>query len=743
MTFVYPLLLSGLALIGIPILVHLIMRQKPKQLPFPAMRFLLQKHRTNQRKLQLRHLLLLALRIGLVGAICLALARPKVFSDRLNLSSDRPAAVAMVFDTSPSMGYESGNRSRLDEAKRRAYEVLDMLPEGSRVAVLDTAEPGGEWLASPSLARERIAKLELRPANNPVTTQLTPAYDLLAKLDQDAEAGDEAPARFLYVFSDRTQACWDPGQVENLRRLRDRIPAPGALSMFVDVGVESAADLAITNLEMARQVIAANERAILRATVRATGAPYDTEVLCTLDDQEPAERKPVKLEPGQSIVLSFERRGLPPGLHQAKVSLATADALSFNNARFATFEVRKARRVLTLTDDPRNAHIWRLALTTQDAFACEVKSPDDPSVRAATPADLADYQAICLLSVRRPSNDLWEKLFAYVGQGGGLAIIPGSNPDLTAYHSEPSRRLVSGTLVKVVAAPSDSGVTWSGETYQHPVMAPFHEWKTSGTIDFLKPGLHPAVFRYWDVQPDQKTVVVSYADKENRPALLEANFDRRSIRGRVLLFTTAFDDAHIQPGGPKGERWNDYLQTSFYFVLVQKTVGYLAGDAEERVFNYLSGQSVPVQLPTAPRSGTFTLDGPGITRAEGNIARPETQAQLQISQGVQPGNYQLKSPDGQAIASFSLNVPAEESQLAQVPKEQIEALFGADSVLPLDRKASLARTLESHWNQPIELLPWIMILVLLALAFENLLANKFYRTEKPEGGSEASKQRTE
>jgi hypothetical protein len=741
MTFVYPLLLSGLALVGIPILVHLIMRQKPKRLPFPALRFLLQKHRTNQRKLQLRHLLLLALRMVLVAAICLALARPKVFSERLNLSSDRPAAVCMVFDTSMSMGYESGNHSRLDEAKRRAYEVLDMLPEGSRVAILDTAEPGGEWLASPSVARERVAKLELRPANNPVTTQLTPAYDLLAKLDQDTEVGEEAPARFLYVFSDRTQACWDPGQVENLRRVRDRIPAPGALSIFVDVGVESAADLAITNLEMARQVIAANGRAILRATLRATGSAYDTEVLFTLDDQEPAERKPVKLESGQSAVLSFERRALPPGLHQAKVSLATADALPFNNSRFATFEVQKARRVLTLTDDPRNVQIWKLALTTQDAFACDVKSPDDADVRAATPDDLAGYQAICLLSVGRPSNDLCEKLFAYVGQGGGLAIIPGNNPDLAAYRSEPARRLVAGNLVKVLAAPSSSGVTWSGESNQHPVMASFHDWKISGTIDFLKPGLQPAVYRYWEVQPDQKTVVVSYADKENHPALLEASFDRRSIRGRALLFTTAFDDAHIQPGAPKGNRWNDYLQTSFYFVLVQKMVGYLAGDAEERLFNYLSGQSVPVRLPSAPRSARFTLDGPGISRAEGSIARPENQAQLQLGQAVQPGNYHLKSADGQTIASFSMNVPPEESQLAQVPKEQIEALFGADSVLPLDRKATLARSLENHWNQPIELLPWIMMLVLLALAFENLLANKFYRTEK--GDEEPSKPRAE
>src|SRR5947209_16247541 len=133
MNFVFPALLGGLLLAGLPVLLHLIMRQKPRHLPFPAFRFLLQRHRTNQRKLRLRHLLLLALRLLLIVALCLALARPKVFNERLNLSSDRPVAAVLVFDTSPSMGYVIKGQSRLDEAKRRAQELLDGLPQGSRL----------------------------------------------------------------------------------------------------------------------------------------------------------------------------------------------------------------------------------------------------------------------------------------------------------------------------------------------------------------------------------------------------------------------------------------------------------------------------------------------------------------------------------------------------------------------------------------------------------------------------------
>src|SRR5438093_12106914 len=124
MTFVHPFLLGGLLLVGIPVLIHLIMQQKPKRLPFPAFRFLLQRHRTNQRRLRLRHLLLLALRILLIAAICLAIARPKLF----DIGLDGPVTAVLIFDTSPSMEYKtSDGKTRLDEAKKRGLEFLDQL----------------------------------------------------------------------------------------------------------------------------------------------------------------------------------------------------------------------------------------------------------------------------------------------------------------------------------------------------------------------------------------------------------------------------------------------------------------------------------------------------------------------------------------------------------------------------------------------------------------------------------------
>jgi hypothetical protein len=96
------------------------------------------------------------------------------------------------------------------------------------------------------------------------------------------------------------------------------------------------------------------------------------------------------------------------------------------------------------------------------------------------------------------------------------------------------------------------------------------------------------------------------------------------------------------------------------------------------------------------------------------------------------GNYALRSGTGQdqiALAMFSINVPGDEGDLGRVPVSDIEAVLGPGAVVPQDRKTALPDTL--HWDEPIELFPWLMLVLLFVLALENLVANKFYRQDSP------------
>jgi hypothetical protein len=145
------------------------------------------------------------------------------------------------------------------------------------------------------------------------------------------------------------------------------------------------------------------------------------------------------------------------------------------------------------------------------------------------------------------------------------------------------------------------------------------------------------------------------------------------------------------------------------------------------VLNFTSGQSVP----TLPRSfirrlPTYQVRGPNLTES---VTVGDDQSAVQFPQATAPGNYAVEDMEGGPVALFSVNMPPEESSLEQVPADQIEALFGPRSVVPVNFRTRLDVALSDHWRQPVELFPYLMVALLLLLAFENLLANKFYRRD--------------
>lgn len=739
MSFIHPLLLAGLVLVVLPIVIHLIMRQQPKRLIFPALRFLKQQVTANQRKLRLRHWLLLALRMLLIALMCLALARPRLFSDRLaGLNTEQSAAVVLAIDTSPTMGYQSGGRSRLDDAKARAMELLDELSSSSRVAVIDSSEPSGEWLPSVAAARERILALDLKAANSPMTAAIEGAYRLLQKLQPEYGSSEVLP-RFVYVISDRTPNSWDNDRVADLKLLRDRLPDPKPKCVYLDLGVDQPADVAIADVEIKPQVVAANKPVVIRATVQAVGQPVNTEVLCRFDGDLVGERKPVQLPADGRQPVEFERRGLAPGMHQAEISLVTTDSLTDNNRRWVTFEVRKPRKVLIICDDRRDAEIWRKAIDAEQLFQCDVKTTTDAGFSALGPIDFAAYRAIYLLSVGRPGQagrDLWDKLEPYVQQGGGLGVLPGGEGlDRDDYNrlNSAAQRLLPGQLIQLEA--SADGVKWGDIDLGHPLLTPFRRWAEQPETERFLQNRRRA-FLYWHIKPDPKALVLTRYDlPEKWPAVLERIPERATGRGRVLLFSTPLDEQQ----SATGDKANDYMGNSFFYVLANLTTAYLAGEAEDANFNHRAGAPVLVPLPADKRFSSYTLQGPGLTGADTQIARPADGAEIRITQPRQAGNFTVTGPNREPIAAFSMNIAPEESMLLpRRPVEPIEDVLGPKSVIGLGQNKPLKDAIEGQLRQPIDLFPWLMLLVLFGLAIENLLANKFYRQPSAAAASATS-----
>src|SRR5260370_34887793 len=98
--FAYPLMLGFAVLAGLPIVLHLMQRQKPKRVVFPAFRFLRQTQRVAQRRVKLNNILLLLLRVLLLALLCLALARPRLFGGPAALRPERPVAAVVAIPPS-------------------------------------------------------------------------------------------------------------------------------------------------------------------------------------------------------------------------------------------------------------------------------------------------------------------------------------------------------------------------------------------------------------------------------------------------------------------------------------------------------------------------------------------------------------------------------------------------------------------------------------------------------------------
>src|SRR5919201_844671 len=124
MSFLAPLFLAGLTALAIPVIIHLINRERREVVHFPSLMFLQRIPYRSVRRQKLRHILLLALRCLALAVVIMAFARPFV---------RRPAAtgaggvgareLVLLVDRSYSMG-AADHWSRAQSAARRAVSTL-------------------------------------------------------------------------------------------------------------------------------------------------------------------------------------------------------------------------------------------------------------------------------------------------------------------------------------------------------------------------------------------------------------------------------------------------------------------------------------------------------------------------------------------------------------------------------------------------------------------------------------------
>lgn len=185
--FLHPWLLAALPLAALPLLLHLLARRDPPTVAFPAVRYLLDATREHQRRLRLRHWLLLAVRTLLALALLLAAAGPTLPAGAPG--DHAPTALVVILDNSLSSGAVAGGRRQLEALRDAARDAL------GRATPAD-----GLWL----LTADGVARRGVAGSLRGVLDTLTPSaarLDLGESLRQAGAvlSGDPRPGEILLL----------------------------------------------------------------------------------------------------------------------------------------------------------------------------------------------------------------------------------------------------------------------------------------------------------------------------------------------------------------------------------------------------------------------------------------------------------------------------------------------------------------------------------------------------------------
>src|SRR5215813_13902600 len=160
MSFLNPYLLFGSLALAIPVLIHLVRREKSEIIPFSSLMFLLKVPKRSIRQQKIKNLLLMALRLLIIALLVGAFARPYLTQPKTpvaNANSNR--GVVLLLDTSYSMRY--GNN--FDKLKAEAKKRIDSLRSNDRMTLVEFNENAtvlNQPTSDKNALRSRIDTLE-------------------------------------------------------------------------------------------------------------------------------------------------------------------------------------------------------------------------------------------------------------------------------------------------------------------------------------------------------------------------------------------------------------------------------------------------------------------------------------------------------------------------------------------------------------------------------------------------------
>ena len=204
MSFLAPLFFAGLAALAIPVLIHLIQRERKNVVAFPSLMFVRRIPYSSIRRRRIHNWALLLLRLAALALIVAAFARPFLRSTSSSAAAGGARDVVILLDRSYSMGHGDQWDARAARGRRRGRR-LGRRRSRDAGAVCDQRRKSP--CSRPTTSARLQSEIERRARCRAGATRYGPALKLAGSL----LAASNLPRREVILVSDFQRSGWSPG----------------------------------------------------------------------------------------------------------------------------------------------------------------------------------------------------------------------------------------------------------------------------------------------------------------------------------------------------------------------------------------------------------------------------------------------------------------------------------------------------------------------------------------------------
>jgi len=685
MSFLTPLFLLALTGLAVPVIIHLIQRERKNVVQFPSLMFLQRIPYQSVQRRRIRNWPLLLLRLAALALIVAAFARPFFRRGELAAAGAGGAhEVVILIDNSYSMGYAD----RWSRATARAREAIGQIGPSDRATIVFFSSGGEVALKStPDRSRLNAAVATGKPGAG--ATRYGPALKLAGSIASESSL----PNRDVIMISDFQRSGWQGAEGVRLPDGVTLIPRP--------ITDSSTSNLSVTPVSLQRSTFSEQDRVTVTGGVtnHSSSAASNVEVSLEIDGRA-VQTERVSVEPNSSASVTFAP--FTPAARNTRGTIRVAnDKLPLDNAFNFVVSPKEAIRII-IAERPGAPRDTNLYLSR--ALALGETPPFDIVTRSIDSISTEDLQraSVVILNDAPVAQLTAERLGAFVARGGGLLIAMGSRA--TWPTGTGSIDILGATLGQPIDRTTGQAARLGALEYGDPI---FEAFRAPRSGDFSG----ARFYSYRAVTPVKDGQVLARFD-DGTPALVA----RRVGNGRVLLWTSSLD-----------LQGNDLPLKAVFLPFVHRMVTTLASYTERpswlTVGDVLeAGRAAPVpgasrqvqpRVVLTPSGERVMLDGEG----------PD------VLELAEQGFYEVRAQGRDAAPPMTVasNVDLSESDLTPMdPQEVVAGVLGrAGGAVPAGTNVSTTDQ-EQEKNQRVW---WYLLFAgIVILGLETLVGNRISRS---------------